>query len=139
MSTIVTQPAETLPHALDLRKAWDALAPHHQATLGMAAIAIGLAHLVTMIEEHELPAWETAASAHHGNAFDAGEIESRSLTGIVVEANVLGGDIGRLRPPSLGALGVRQCTGCGCTDQCACTGGCHWIGPLLCSSCGEAA
>jgi hypothetical protein len=42
----------------------------------------------------------------------------------------------RLRAPSLAALGIRQCTRCGCTEEYACEGGCHWIGPLLCSSCG---
>jgi hypothetical protein len=29
----------------------------------------------------------------------------------------------------------RDCHKCGCTDDCACRGGCWWIGPNLCSSC----
>lgn len=34
---------------------------------------------------------------------------------------------------------VRTCTGCGCTDERACEGGCYWIGPTLCSRCGAGA
>nr|WP_294550065.1 hypothetical protein [uncultured Rhodopila sp.] len=124
---------------LDLRKAWDALTPEIQAEFGMAAIAIGFAHLVTMIEEHEVPAWQIAAEAEHTSFFDAALLEGASRAGVLVEAKVLGGDIAQLRAPSLAALGIRQCTGCGCTDQCGCPGGCHWVGPLTCSSCGEAA
>lgn len=29
----------------------------------------------------------------------------------------------------------RSCRVCGCTDNRACFGGCHWIGPDLCSAC----
>ena len=32
---------------------------------------------------------------------------------------------------------ARECRICGCTDRRACFGGCHWIGPDLCSQCGE--
>lgn len=28
-----------------------------------------------------------------------------------------------------------RCVGCGCTDKRACPGGCHWVGPDLCSRC----
>lgn len=27
------------------------------------------------------------------------------------------------------------CRVCGCTDKCACDGGCYWVEPDLCSSC----
>lgn len=27
------------------------------------------------------------------------------------------------------------CRGCGCTDECACEGGCFWVAPDLCSTC----
>lgn len=27
------------------------------------------------------------------------------------------------------------CRGCGCTDSCACPGGCWWVEPDLCSAC----
>lgn len=27
------------------------------------------------------------------------------------------------------------CLGCGCTDEAACPGGCHWVQPGICSSC----
>lgn len=29
----------------------------------------------------------------------------------------------------------RRCRACGCTDEQACPGGCHWITPTLCSRC----
>ena len=28
-----------------------------------------------------------------------------------------------------------RCRVCGCTDDCACPGGCHWVEPGLCSAC----
>ena len=30
---------------------------------------------------------------------------------------------------------VRTCRVCGCTDEKACPGGCHWVEPDLCSKC----
>jgi hypothetical protein len=33
------------------------------------------------------------------------------------------------------ALGRRSCRGCGCTDHAACSGGCRWVEPDLCSEC----
>jgi hypothetical protein len=34
---------------------------------------------------------------------------------------------------------ARSCRICGCTDNDACEGGCHWIGPDLCSTCEDKA
>ena len=33
--------------------------------------------------------------------------------------------------------GVRSCRVCGCTDNCACPGGCYWVEKDLCSNCKE--
>lgn len=30
---------------------------------------------------------------------------------------------------------LRACRVCGCIDEQACPGGCHWVGPDLCSAC----
>lgn len=30
-----------------------------------------------------------------------------------------------------------ECRVCGCTDSCACEGGCYWVLPELCSQCAE--
>jgi hypothetical protein len=30
-----------------------------------------------------------------------------------------------------------RCRACGCTESRACEGGCYWLGPGLCSRCGE--
>jgi hypothetical protein len=122
---------------IDLAVAWKSLKPETQAELGMAAIAMGLAHLVNCVEEHELASWRTAAEIAHGNGYDAAALEALHVFAGSAEAYVLGGDIRRLRPPALAALGVRQCSGCGCTDRCGCSEGCHWVGPFTCSSCGE--
>lgn len=35
----------------------------------------------------------------------------------------------------LGAMGIRHCRKCGCTEEFACEGGCSWIAPDLCSAC----
>ena len=38
------------------------------------------------------------------------------------------------------AASARNCRICGCTDDRACAGGCHWVAPGLCSRCaGDAA
>jgi hypothetical protein len=37
--------------------------------------------------------------------------------------------------PDLAVIGIRACAVCGCTDESACEGGCHWVGPDLCSRC----
>jgi hypothetical protein len=34
---------------------------------------------------------------------------------------------------------TRVCEICGCTDDAACSGGCYWLEPGLCSRCGEEA
>ena len=120
---------------MDLRAAWDSLTPELQAQAGMAAIAIGASVLVMMIEEHEMPSWQHAANARVTNFYDAADEECSKLLGIIVEANVLGGDINRLAPPSLASLDIRQCVGCGCTDKVGCSQGCSWTGPLVCSAC----
>jgi ParB/RepB/Spo0J family partition protein len=35
--------------------------------------------------------------------------------------------------------GVQVCRECGCTDECACDGGCAWVEPDLCSACARPA
>jgi hypothetical protein len=37
--------------------------------------------------------------------------------------------------PNLNAIGIRQCTSCGCTDMSGCREGCAWAGPTLCTAC----
>lgn len=48
-----------------------------------------------------------------------------------------GGDAGALWiPEGVQVPEGRSCRGCGCTDDRACPGGCSWLEPGLCSSCG---
>ncbi|MDD4888302.1 MAG: DUF4031 domain-containing protein [Phycisphaerae bacterium] len=44
----------------------------------------------------------------------------------------------RLRKAAAARRGVTYCRECGCTDDCACEGGCHWVEPDLCSQCADA-
>lgn len=45
------------------------------------------------------------------------------------------GDRSLPKLPNLNAIGIRQCTSCGCTDMSGCRGGCCWAGPTRCSNC----
>ncbi len=47
------------------------------------------------------------------------------------------GTVEHLHLTAPGALEAakRYCHDCGCTDDCACPGGCSWIGLNLCSAC----
>lgn len=40
-------------------------------------------------------------------------------------------------PEPAAGPGSGICRSCGCTDETACFGGCHWVAPDLCSACGD--
>lgn len=42
---------------------------------------------------------------------------------------------GSLRVPGRSETADWVCTGCGCTEERACIGGCCWVGDRLCSTC----
>jgi len=43
----------------------------------------------------------------------------------------------RAKPPKADEFEFEECVICGCTDDHACEGGCHWVAPGLCSACAE--
>jgi hypothetical protein len=62
--------------------------------------------------------------------------EALSLLLALIAGHVLRTD-DEVIPPwvDLRPLGIRQCKGCGCTDDFACEGGCAWVTEDLCSRC----
>ena len=88
-----------------------------------------------------LPIWgryiaieQTDPEAHRPRV--AAFSESLSLIYELVTINALDGDDTTMPPrPDLRPLDIRQCRGCGCTDDFACDGGCHWVEDDLCSAC----
>lgn len=67
--------------------------------------------------------------------FDIGVTEIFDILGREMDVSVAAEFRDGRRPIDLNRLGVRMCTSCGCTDDMGCEGGCHWVGPTLCSSC----
>jgi hypothetical protein len=122
---LVTTPDNTL----DPFAAWRALPPDVQQRLGAAAVAVAVANLGLNI------AIELADPAAHRPRVAAFS-ESLSLIYELVTINLLAGDDTTMPPrPDLRPLGIRQCRDCGCTDDYACDGGCHWVQDDLCSAC----
>lgn len=109
----------------DVATAWKRLSPVQQSQIGAAAMiyAVGV--------------WR-ADRINTVVGWDAAEYEgARRMAGFV--HNALGEDrIASLPLPDLAPIGVRACRVCGCTEDCACPGGCRWVAPGLCSSCAPA-
>lgn len=106
----------------DAATAWKQLSPDQQSQIGTAALI------------HAIGYWR-ADRIDKIVGWDAAEYEgARMMAGFV--HNALGEDtIASLPLPDLAPIGIRACRVCGCTDDCACPGGCSWVAPDLCSSC----
>jgi hypothetical protein len=114
---------------LDPLAVWNALPPYVQQRLGAAAVAAAVANLGAYIAIEQ-----TDPEAHRPRV--AAFSESLSLIYELVTINALDGDDTTMPPrPDLRPLDIRQCRGCGCTDDFACDGGCHWVEDDLCSAC----
>lgn len=110
------------PTLIDVAATWRSLTPEMRDHIGIAAVTHALGYLGSV--------------ARPGTA--GPEIAMLEATAR------LGAQLRLFRPdiaetsgflPNLGAIGVRQCHSCGCTDQLGCPGRCSWIGPNLCSHC----
>jgi hypothetical protein len=129
-------PSEIGPAAraatLDPLAAWNALPADVHQRIGAAAVAAAVASLgLSIAIEHADP---VAHRPHH-----VAYSEALSLIYELVAINVLDGDNETLPPrPDLRPLGIAQCRVCGCTNDFACDGGCHWVRSDLCSACAEA-
>lgn len=106
---------------LDPVRAWHMLHPKQQELLGAAAIALGVAD-------------NGIAWGLDTKAWDAASVEAAILIADIARAHVLHQD---MLPDGLdlSPLGIQQCRACGCTENCACDGGCGWIEDDLCSAC----
>ncbi len=114
---------------LDPLAVWNALPAYVQQRLGAAAVAAAVANLGAYIAIEQ-----TDPEAHRPRA--AAFSASLSLIYELVIINVLAGDDTTMPPrPELRSLDIRQCRGCGCTDDVVCDGGCHWVEDDLCSAC----
>ena len=106
--------------AIDPVRSWHRLHPKQKEILGAAAVALGVATAGLGLSDDV-------------KRYDAAAVECTALISALVEGDVLQG-----APPDgldLASLGIRQCRACGCTDNAACEGGCHWIEADLCSTC----
>jgi hypothetical protein len=113
--------------------AWQSLSPEARDAIGAASIAAAVADVGHSIMMYS----DDLAGAR---PYIAAGLESRRLVAELVIINVLGGEETTLPPrPDLRPLGIRQCRACGCTDRCACDGGCSWVETDLCSACVPAA
>jgi len=120
------------PAMIDPLAAWRALPPAMQQRIGGAAVALAVATFGIYLAEED--ADPVAHAAHYAAAAEAQVI----LEAAVIAAVLDGCD--DAPPPwvDLRPLGVRQCTGCGCTDDHGCREGCSWIAADRCSQCGPA-
>ena len=120
--------ADPTPQTFDPLALWRGLHPAAQERLGALAIAHEVATQGSMLAE-------TADAAYwrfeHAVDETGGEIED-----LIVEAlpDAFGAE-GAPRHPDLNVLGIRQCAGCGCTDNHGCPNTCAWAAPTLCTTC----
>jgi hypothetical protein len=114
------------PAGFDPRAAWRGLPPASRDDLDSWLLVLLAGHAGTEREAEPVQAYETAvaeAIAHpERKARDA--LPARFCDG--------------LPPlPDLGALSLRSCRQCGCTDFIGCSEGCWWVGADLCSRCAD--
>jgi hypothetical protein len=124
----------TVSGLLNPSAAWAALTPEQQAAVGAAAITHFLGTLGAQ-----------AGMGRHG--WLAAELEGAELLEDLLRQHLPlafehdgpnGTGIGLPIRPDLSAIGIAQCTVCGCTDRCPCDDGWTWVTADLCSSCAPA-
>lgn len=113
---------------LDPVEAWRALPARAQEEIGAAAIAM----VVAMGGAATLHGAGDPAAAQ---PYDTAMVEAARWLDALVLVTVLRATFGLPPVPDLRPLGVQQCTGCGCTENRACSGGCSWVTEDLCSAC----
>ena len=111
--------------------AWAALDAETQAQIGALALEWAAASAVSGLAGPDDPAYRAAATA---------QSEARqALDGLFAQRCLEGGDAvidgeHAYRVPSL--LGP-VCTGCGCSQDDACEGGCAWATETICTACAD--
>jgi hypothetical protein len=122
-------PAAIPAGRLDPVAAWRALPLRAQEEVGAAAIALTIGVIGT----------DLTAAQPYLTAMQEAADWLRALIEVAVLGNA---DVTQPPPvPDLSPFGIRQCTGCGCTDHHACAGGCTWIeiDGDRCTACGPEA
>ena len=114
----------------DPMQAWRGLPPETQELIGALAIANEVAFLAT---DQAIDA-DAAYWLHERTHSAAGDALADLIADNLPDEIFAASSDYPLRP-DLNTCGVRQCTGCGCTDNHACEGGCSWAGPTLCTTC----
>jgi hypothetical protein len=125
----MTAARQTPPTTCNPVELWNALTPADQAHLGALAIATELA-----IQGSQ---FNIDATREETTAIDITVDEANAeLTDFITEKlpQAFAPNGAPLRP-DLNAIGIRQCTVCGCTEHHACEPPCHWTTPTLCSAC----
>lgn len=113
---------ETEMARFDVMAVWQGLPAERQLAIGTAAITAVLAENGAM--EGRRPVVGFAAAS-----VEAAILLGQAVAAALPEAFAAGA------LPDLEALGIRTCRDCGCTERCACPGGCAWAEPDLCTSC----
>ena len=103
---------------LDPAALWDALPSELQREVGIAAVVTCVAL------RDETPGGDVAVVEAERHTDD---VLAELLDDLPLPPQML----------DLGALGLRMCHGCGCTDACGCADGCSWAGANLCSECAD--
>jgi hypothetical protein len=125
-------------HAVfDVGKAWRRLSDAEREAVGKAAI-------ITVIAAVAFHEYEKGHFPLPKQAYETASVEGDAAVLTIIMAALFPDrdddkPFGEEPCPmlNLAEIGVRACHGCGCTDDCACPGGCSWVGPNLCSACGE--
>jgi hypothetical protein len=108
---------------------WQSLSPADQQRLGALAIATELA--IQAVVSDQPP-----RSYREQHAYEiTGDQAGVEFTALVREKLPSAYICDAPMRPDLNALGIRQCTQCGCTEQRGCLLGCSWVAPQLCSAC----
>ena len=117
-----------MPELVDPTALWQSLSPEAKDRIGALAIANELALQGSGADTMDLSVLEF--HQHVAN-------ECFASISALVKAIPAAWDNhdGEPKRPDLNALGIRQCTSCGCTDDSGCLEGCSWADHTTCSAC----
>jgi hypothetical protein len=112
---------------------WQSLSPVQQERLGILAITVELSIQIATSDA-------VATDYARANAAETtkDEAEGELTDFITAHFPQAYDEAGEPLRPDLNAIGIRQCTTCGCTENYACktpSGPCSWAAPTLCTAC----
>lgn len=106
---------------------WDRMTPEQQREFGAIAVsyALGNSGTISLFLEPVPPL----------RGYEAAALECSSLLMQAVSLFVDKSEYQNPPLPDLPTLGIRTCRVCGCTANCGCEDGYHWVEDDLCSLC----